>query len=97
MPEWSPMPDWKPKRRAMVDPKDSVVYSAIGTEWQLAGFALCEALDIGPGTIYPSLARLERDGFIESCWAEEPEPRRRLYRRKADRLVPPPVVEKPPA
>lgn len=34
------------------------------------------------GTVYPLLERLERSGFVGSCWEDAPErtgPRRRLY------------------
>lgn len=57
------------------------------------GFALAEALGeggldgrlLGHGTLYKALARLERDGLLESRWEEvdaaaEGRPRRRLYR-----------------
>ncbi len=57
------------------------------------GFALAEALGdggldgklLGHGTLYKALARLEREGLIESHWEEidaatEGRPRRRLYK-----------------
>ena len=49
------------------------------------GLKLSEELDVGSGTVYPLLARLEKAGWLESCWesidpAAEGRPRRRLYR-----------------
>lgn len=39
------------------------------------------ALDLKEGTLYPSLRRLEAEGFIESYWGTEAGgPRRRYYR-----------------
>lgn len=60
------------------------------------GFALASELGegglggrlLGHGTLYKALARLERDGLLESFWeeldtAEAGRPRRRLYRATA--------------
>lgn len=61
------------------------------------GYAVAEELrrrgaggcDLPEGTIYPELHDLERQGLIESCWAEAPGPRRRVYRltRKGQRAL----------
>ena len=40
---------------------------------------LMVATGLSAGRIYPVLARLEREGVVESFWAEGPEPRRRMY------------------
>lgn len=50
---------------------------------ELTALSISQQTGLGPGTIYPTLARLERDGWIESAW-ETPDPlpdrpRRRFY------------------
>jgi DNA-binding PadR family transcriptional regulator len=35
--------------------------------------------ELGEGTVYPSLHRLERDGLIESRWVKHSGRRRRIY------------------
>jgi DNA-binding PadR family transcriptional regulator len=30
-------------------------------------------------SVYPALMNLEREGWLDSKWADEPQPRRRLY------------------
>ena len=44
------------------------------------GYDLHRALKIRSGSLYPSLARLERDGSIVGEFETGPEPRRRAYR-----------------
>lgn len=49
------------------------------------GLELSKSAGLKTGTIYPSLARMERAGWVESSWEAEPpeelgRPRRRLYR-----------------
>jgi PadR family transcriptional regulator, regulatory protein PadR len=42
------------------------------------------------GSVYPILERLERAGWVDSAWEDDPErsgPRRRLYRLTADGAV----------
>ena len=57
-------------------------------EWY--GLALCDAVGLASGTIYPILARLEGEGWLESTWEDpsvheaEGRPRRRLYRLTRD-------------
>ena len=58
----------------------------------LSGAQIGKILDIGPGTLYPALMRLEIDRKVVSEWAQEPYPRRRLYRicrdaQKADKIT----------
>lgn len=54
------------------------------------GFDLAKTLSkaniiAGEGTIYPLLARLRRDGLVETVWRESPEgPPRRYYVLTAD-------------
>lgn len=46
------------------------------------GLRLCEEIGVGPGTLYPALARLEQNGQIYAWWGEhvyEGGPRRRYY------------------
>lgn len=48
------------------------------------GLEIAKEAGIKSGTLYPALARLERDGLLESRWeeadpAEEGRPRRRMY------------------
>ncbi len=49
------------------------------------GLSLSKVAGIAAGTIYPTLARLENAGWLESRWEkrgsqDEGRPRRRLYR-----------------
>lgn len=88
-----------PRRRAgvLLPIEEAILLAGLG--WLSAGvpefhgFALAEALGeggldgrlLGHGTLYKALARLERDGLLESWWEEvDPvevgRPRRRLYR-----------------
>lgn len=51
---------------------------------RMTALNICQQADLGAGSIYPRLARLERDGWLDSEW-ETPEPlpdrpRRRFYR-----------------
>jgi DNA-binding PadR family transcriptional regulator len=65
---------------------DTIVLAALADE-PAHGYALVtrvrsrsgEALDVGEGTIYPALHRLERDGLIESAWEQATGRRRRVY------------------
>ena len=47
------------------------------------GYELSKQAGLKPGTLYPTLMRLEAQGWLETCWAE-PEaggrPPRHLYR-----------------
>ena len=50
------------------------------------GFDVIETTGLASGTVYPALARLERDGFVRSAWEDEQaahaegRPARRYYR-----------------
>ncbi|MEV7908440.1 PadR family transcriptional regulator, partial [Streptomyces anulatus] len=48
----------------------------------LWGYRITEETDLGPGTVYPLLERLEKAGWITGSWEAgipEDRPRRRLY------------------
>jgi DNA-binding MarR family transcriptional regulator len=50
------------------------------------GFRICEQAGLGPGTVYPILDRLERNGWLSGSWeADQPagRPRRRFYEMTA--------------
>jgi DNA-binding PadR family transcriptional regulator len=50
------------------------------------GYDLMKVADISSGTLYPLLARLTEDGWLESRWEESElsgRPRRQLYRLTA--------------
>ena len=55
------------------------------------GYAVAQSLrtgsegvfDLGEGTIYPALHRLERAGLLTSAWSDESGRRRRVYRLTA--------------
>lgn len=50
------------------------------------GYDLMKAADISSGTLYPLLARLAEDGWLESRWEESElpgKPARQLYRLTA--------------
>ena len=54
-------------------------------DWQ-HGYALMKRADLSSGTLYPLLARLLDDGWLETDWedpAEPGRPRRHLYRLNA--------------
>jgi PadR family transcriptional regulator PadR len=65
---------------------DTMVLAALRDEAQ-HGYALVQRLkersdgifDLGEGTIYPALHRLEREGLIESSWTRAAGRRRRVY------------------
>lgn len=46
----------------------------------LSTFQVVQATGLGPGRVHVALAALESAGRIRSRWADEPQPRRRLYR-----------------
>jgi DNA-binding PadR family transcriptional regulator len=51
------------------------------------GYDLMKAADISSGTLYPLLARLIEDGWLESRWGESEfpgRPPRQLYRLTVD-------------
>jgi DNA-binding PadR family transcriptional regulator len=50
------------------------------------GYDLMKAADLSSGTLYPLLARLTDDGWLESRWEDSPhpgKPARQLYRLTA--------------
>ena len=51
------------------------------------GYDLMKEAELSSGTLYPILARLTDDGWLESRWEESPfpgKPARQLYRLTAD-------------
>lgn len=55
---------------------------ASGQQWR-HGYDLSRETSLKSGTLYPILIRLERDGWLEARWEDEPapgKPRRHLYR-----------------
>lgn len=65
---------------------DTMLLAALRDDAQ-HGYALVQRLkegsdgvfDLGEGTVYPALHRLERDGLIESSWTRAGGRRRRVY------------------
>jgi DNA-binding PadR family transcriptional regulator len=65
---------------------DTMVLAALRHE-ALHGYALVQRLkersdgvfDLGEGTVYPALHRLERDGLVESTWTRVGGRKRRVY------------------
>jgi DNA-binding MarR family transcriptional regulator len=58
------------------------VLMAAGPDDRIWGFRLCEEADLGSGTVYPLLERLENAGWIVGIWEDPPptdRPRRRFY------------------
>lgn len=56
------------------------VLMSAGPDDRVWGFRLCEEADLGSGTVYPLLERLERNGVVRSFW-EDPAPPNRPPRR----------------
>jgi PadR family transcriptional regulator PadR len=59
---------------------------------ELYGLELSEETGLLPGTAYPILMRLERDGWVSSRWEDidpraEKRPKRRYYRLSAEGAV----------
>ena len=55
------------------------------TDWR-HGYDLSRETSLKSGTLYPILMRLERQGWLEARWEDEPapgRPRRHLYRLTA--------------
>lgn len=51
-----------------------------GPDDRVWGLRLCEEADLGSGTVYPLLERLEKAGIVTSFW-EDPPPANRPPRR----------------
>lgn len=56
---------------------------------ELYGLEICSAAGLASGTIHPILARLERQGWLDSWWenidpVKEGRPKRRYYRLSPD-------------
>ncbi len=60
----------------------AVLTAFLRSEGETWGLRLATETGFPTGTIYPLLARLEREGFVQSHWAEDTArrgPRRRMY------------------
>jgi len=60
----------------------AVLGQFLDAEAETWGLRLATETGFPTGTIYPLLARLEREGFVQSYWADDstrPGARRRLY------------------
>jgi PadR family transcriptional regulator PadR len=58
------------------------VLLAAGPSDPVWGLRVCAEADLGSGTVYPILARLERIGWVTCSWEDPPpadRPRRRFY------------------
>ena len=58
------------------------VLMAAGPDERVWGLRLCEEANLGSGTVYPLLERLEKAGIVTSYWEDPPpadRPRRRFY------------------
>ncbi|WP_420367216.1 PadR family transcriptional regulator [Curtobacterium sp. L1-20] len=78
-----------PIRRVTAPMVDVLEALLAGTEptW---GLLVIKATGRPPGTVYPILERLERQGWIRSTWDDDPDrsgPRRRLYEFTVDGAV----------
>jgi PadR family transcriptional regulator, regulatory protein PadR len=66
---------------------DLLLLSVLG-DGPLHGYRIIEALrersgavlDLGEGTVYPALHRLERSGWLSSAWSDVDGRKRRTYR-----------------
>jgi PadR family transcriptional regulator PadR len=58
------------------------VLMTAGPDDRVWGLRLCEEANLGSGTVYPLLERLEKAGIVTSFWEDPPpanRPRRRFY------------------
>ena len=65
-----------------------------GSEWR-HGYDIARDTGLKSGTLYPILMRLERHGWLEARWEDEPhpgKPRRHLYRLSSEGATHLPVV-----
>ncbi|RFA06780.1 PadR family transcriptional regulator [Subtercola boreus] len=68
-------------------PTVDVLHVMLGTTAPVWGLQIIKQTQRLPGTIYPILERLERNGWIQSSWEEDSSrqgPRRRLYKFTAE-------------
>jgi DNA-binding PadR family transcriptional regulator len=67
---------WKPTRRDR-----RVLLVLLTGAGNLSGYPISRAAQVGSGQVYVSLARLEREGWVDSDWGDGPPGRRRRYYR----------------
>jgi hypothetical protein len=73
--------DWLRKRREQRQwVEETLVAAALREQPDQSGYPLAVKTGLGSGRILVVLARMETDGRVTSRWADEPKPRRRLYR-----------------
>lgn len=73
--------------RRVTEPTIDVLTVMLETPHPIWGLLIIKKSDRLPGTVYPILERLERQGWITSTWEEDAErqgPRRRLYEFTAE-------------
>lgn len=64
-----------------------VLEALLGSSDSVWGLRIVTLTGRPAGSVYPILERLERTGWVESAWEDDPQrsgPRRRLYRLTAD-------------
>jgi DNA-binding PadR family transcriptional regulator len=62
-----------------------IVWALCSISGEMYGMQICREADLAPGTTYPALARLLREGWISDRWEEGTQeslgrPPRRYYR-----------------
>lgn len=68
--------------RRVTGPTVAVLRVLLAAAEPVWGLAVVKQAGLRPGTVYPILERLERQGWLRSGWELDPErsgPRRRLY------------------
>jgi DNA-binding PadR family transcriptional regulator len=75
------------RRRSRAESEILVLFTNAGCT-ERYGLEIAKELRIRSGTLYPALARLERDGLLKSHWEDadpssEGRPRRRMYQLTA--------------
>lgn len=66
---------------------ETLLVALLGSDSWRHGYDLSRETALKSGTLYPILMRLERTGWLEARWEDEPapgKPRRHLYRLTAD-------------
>ena len=57
----------------MILRNEARILMAARANWQSTGYELSRRARMGSGSLYPILARLERDRLLESWWGEIPD------------------------
>jgi PadR family transcriptional regulator PadR len=74
---------WGPAMMRRRDERAALILEALDRngDWMYC-LDISEAAGLADGTIYPELARLYHDGWIERQWNTDVTPHRRMYRLK---------------